>query len=64
VHAEIAEHCGEIAKLFKPGAKVTVIVRNPGEGVGHSAAMAVGDDDLAQVISAIEYLRTREELAL
>jgi hypothetical protein len=56
-HVEIANHCAEIADLFKPGAKVSVIVRNPGHGESHSADMFVSDDDPAKVIESLEYLK-------
>jgi len=66
VHWAIADHCGEIAKLFKPGAKVSVIVRNPAadETEPHSAAMLVSDDNPDQIIAALEHLKKREEQKL
>jgi len=62
VHNEIRYHCGEICDLFKSGAKVTVLVRNPGRGEQgpHSADMLVSDDDLDEVIKSLEYLKARE----
>lgn len=65
VHASIADYCAEIAKMFRPGAKVTVIVRNPEfDKEPHSAAMLVGDDDLDSVSAAVGYLKQREEKSL
>ena len=59
-HAEIVDHCAEIAELFKPGAKVTVLVRNPGRGqFTYSADMLVSDDDSKEVIKSIRYLEKR-----
>jgi len=58
-HAEIAAHCSEIADLFKPGAKVSVVVRNPDIRGDHSVEMFVSDDDPDAVIEAIEHLKTR-----
>jgi hypothetical protein len=58
---EIAEHCAQIAKLFKPGAKVTVLVRNPAVRDDHSADMFVSDDEPDAVIAAVEYLKARPE---
>lgn len=64
-HAKIAMRCRDIAKLFKPGAKVTVVVRNPAaDREPHSAAMMVGDDDLSDMQDAIRYLATRDEKRL
>jgi hypothetical protein len=63
-HEDIAQHCAEIAKLFKPGALVTVVVRNPGYGVDGSADMLISDDDPELVIKALEYLRQRRNVSL
>jgi len=65
-HAEIAEHCGQISELFKPGARVTVLVRNPGIGQEgpYSADMTVGDDDLTEVIASLTYLKGMREVSL
>lgn len=60
-HAEIASRCVEIADLFKPGAKVTVVVRNPEIRSDHSADMFISDDDPDAVIEAIEHLRSRRD---
>lgn len=65
-HQEIANHCCAIEDLFKPGAKVSVIVRNPGQGSEpHSADIFVSNDnDFEALIEAIHYLRKREEQKL
>jgi len=65
-HAEVADHAAAIAKLFKPGAKVSILIRNPNVAgkEPHSADMVVSDDDMGQVIESIEYLRKREERVL
>lgn len=64
MHAEIADHCAAIAKLFLAGAKVSVVVRNPAiDKEPHSAAVFIGDDDADQVIAAIQALcATRPEI--
>jgi hypothetical protein len=61
VHAEVAEHCSQIAHLFKPGARVTVLIRNPGLGDGD---MVVTDDSLDAAIAALENLKGKEERKL
>jgi len=61
VHAVIAEHCAAIAGLFAPGAKVTVIVRNPVfDNVEHGGSLMIGDDEPEQVIGAVRYLAGRD----
>jgi hypothetical protein len=47
----LAEALDRIKAMFKPGAKVTVVVRNPGYG---DAGVVIGDDDLDEVIAEIE----------
>lgn len=61
-HFEIARLCGEVSDLFKPGSKITVVVRNPSaDKEPHSAALTVGDDDIDQAIAALQYLKVRDE---
>ncbi len=61
VHSEIRTYCGEICDLFKPGAKVTILVRNPGRGAEpYSADLVISDDDLNEVSKALEYLKARD----
>ncbi len=57
-HAEVAEHCAQVAKLFKPGAKVTILIRNPSQADGD---MVVSDDAIDSAIAALERLKTKEE---
>jgi hypothetical protein len=62
-HLEISEYCEEIAKLFRPGAKVSVIVRNPSfDRTPHSASMLVTLDDIGEISGALEYLKTRPDV--
>jgi hypothetical protein len=61
VHAEVANHCGDIAELFKPGAKVSVLIRNPRLNDGD---MIVTDDDMDLVIAAVQRLKEKEEKKL
>jgi hypothetical protein len=60
-HAEVADHCAEVAKLFKPGARVTILIRNPHLDDGD---MVVSDDALDSAIRALERLKTKEEHSL
>lgn len=52
LHDSLAEHCEQIAKWFKPGAKVTILVRNP--QVPGDADVVVSNDDLAAAIAALQ----------
>jgi hypothetical protein len=61
VLAEVANHSGEIADLFKPGAKVKILIRNPGLDEGD---MAVTDDSFDSAIEALEKLKAKEERKL
>lgn len=57
VHAQIADRCGEIAKLFKPGARVTVLVRN-----GTAAeSLFITDDSIDEIIATLQALKERPE---
>lgn len=64
VHAQIADHCAEIAKLFRDDAKVTVLVRNPAYGKDHSADIFVSDDTPDEAIAAILALKDKNERKL
>lgn len=55
LHADLAEHLEQIQQLFRPGAKVTLVVRNPGYG---DAGVVIGDDDLDE---AVKEIRKRQE---
>jgi hypothetical protein len=61
LHAEVANHCGEIADLFKPGVKVTVLVRNPAVDDGD---VLVTDDLIDLAIIALGKLKEKEERKL
>ena len=61
VHAEIADHCGQIYELFKPGAKVTILVRNHEL---NDADVLVTDDDIDAVVAALLRLKSHEEKKL
>ena len=61
LHAEIANHAGEIASFFKHGAKVTILVRNPSV---EDADVLVTDDVIDSAIAALEKLKTKEERKL
>lgn len=67
VHAKIAGHCGRIAGYFKSetGPRVTIIVRNRRDGIYEpSASLLVGDDDIDDVIAALQYLKQREPVSI
>lgn len=51
---ELSRHLDEIGTLFKPGAKLTLVVRNPGRG---DAGVVIGNDDLDL---AVEEIRRRQ----
>lgn len=62
VRRDIARHAEEIKKHFVAGAKVTVIVRNPGRGAeAYSADLLVTDDDINEVEQSLRYLKSRDE---
>lgn len=52
----ISDHMDAILRMFKPGAAITVVVRNPGFG---DADVVLSSDDLDAVIGAIQALKTR-----
>lgn len=51
LHENLSVHLDEILKHFKPGAKVTVVIRNPSVP-GHSG-LVIGNDDLDEAIAEI-----------
>lgn len=61
LHAEIANHAGDIADLFKSGAHVTILVRNP---VVNDGDVLVTDDQIDLAIAALQNLKAKEELKL
>ena len=52
------EHLHDIAELFKPGAKITLLVRRPGEP---DQDFMLTIDDLDEVSAMLERSKTREE---
>ena len=61
VHAEVAEHCSQIARLFKAGARVTVLIRNPNLADGD---MVVSDDETDLAVMALQRLKEKKEQKL
>lgn len=57
VQEQMSNHMDAILRLFKPGAKITVVVRNPGYG---DADVVIGSDDLDEAIRAIERMKKRQ----
>jgi hypothetical protein len=55
LHLELGGHLDEIAKLFKPGVRLTLVVRNPEQGP--EAGLVIGDDELDE---AVEEIRRRQ----
>jgi hypothetical protein len=53
LHAEIAEHLDSIKSMFKDGAKVTLIVRNPNI---KDADVLVTDDAPKEIVAALRRL--------
>ena len=66
IHLKLADLCCEIEDCFNPGAKVTVLVRNPGadDKEPHSAAVIATNDSMEQIQAALAYLKAREEMHL
>ena len=52
---EASHHLEQIAKLFKPGMKITLVVRNPDEPDGEQDTLLT-DDTIPEVIRALEQL--------
>ena len=48
---DLSNHLDAILAMFKPGAKATLVVRNPGHG---DAGVVIGNDDLDEAIKEIE----------
>lgn len=57
MHREIANHASKIRHLFKPGAKVSIVVRNPSLPDGD---VLVSDDQIDDVKRALDRLATKE----
>lgn len=54
---DMSYHMDAILRMFKPGAKITVVVRNPGHG---DADVVIGSDDLDETIGAIQRMKERK----
>lgn len=61
LHTAIAEHCAEIAELFKPGALVSVVVRNPHLADGD---VFVSEDSIPEIKQALDRLAVKAERKL
>lgn len=61
LEAEIANHSAQVAAIFKPGCKVTILVRNPGVEGG---LVLVTDDDINLAIASLQKLQSKEERKL
>ena len=59
LHPSISTYLNKIVALFKPGAKITLIVRNPDVPDGD---VILGNDNLDDAIAAINNLKAREPI--
>lgn len=57
VHSEMQWHADQIERMFRSGAKVTIIVRNPSI---EDADTLVTKDDIDAVVDAIRSLQAQE----
>lgn len=60
IHDRLADHCEDIAQLFKPGSKVTILVRHTKIEDGDVVVTA---DDLGSVMAAIARLQVQGRAA-
>lgn len=51
LHDELAKHLDRIKRAFKPGSRVTLVIRNP--GISDEAGVVIGDDDLDEAVAEI-----------
>lgn len=51
LHDAIAVHMDEILKLFKRGARITVVIRNPRYG---DAGVVIGNDEPAEIVAELK----------
>lgn len=58
-HEEAGERLHELSTMVLPGAKLTLLVRRP-EAPDGSQDMVVTDDDISEVLKALEIRRTAE----
>lgn len=60
LHAEIGGHLDEIKAMFKAGAVVTLVVRNPVmKAKGKDVDVVISDDDLGGAIEAIQIAKQK-----
>lgn len=52
----MSDHMDAILRCFKPGATITVVVRNPAYG---DADVVIGNDGLDKAIEAIEKMKAK-----
>lgn len=57
LHSDISYHADAILKMFKPGAKITIVVTNDGHG---DAGVVLGNDSLDRAIEEIERRKASE----
>jgi len=53
VGEQIGDHMDAILALFKPGRKITVLVRSP-DAADHAGDLLLTNDDLGQVLAAVK----------
>ncbi len=58
LHLELNDALAEIALLFKPGVKLTLVARTP--GIPDRDVLVGDDSDLEALIASIQRLRTQE----
>ena len=58
VHMRLNNMAEEIETMFKPGAKVTIVVRNP--LISDDADLVVTNDDLDGVIKSVNKFKEKE----
>lgn len=64
LHEDISRDMARIAKRFKPGAKLTLIVRNPtADKEPGSADVVLTDDEVSDAIAALRRFKNAGNLA-
>jgi len=61
LHAEVAQHLGEISDLFTQPPKMTIVIRTPWLVDG---GLLIGDDDFDEAIAEIQRLRLKQKVSL
>jgi len=61
VAEQVADHMDEILRFFKPGAKITVIVRRPEHPDGRQD-FVLSNDTLDEAIAALQQRKTQPTL--